>query len=81
MHHHVLKCHAERLVSYFQGQGHRKGSYDQNITISTVSSELLNLLLATKLGLIVHYHKPECLMEKLDCCVQGQGHSKVSKCQ
>ena len=35
---------------------------------------------ATKLCLIVHYHKPECLMEKLDCCVQGQGHSKVSKC-
>ena len=36
---------------------------------------------ATKLGLIVHYHKPECFMEKLDCCVQGQGHSKISKCQ
>ena len=35
----------------------------------------------TKLGLIVHYHKPECFMEKLDCCVQGQGHSKISKCQ
>ena len=38
---------------------------------------------ATKLGLIVHYHKPECLMEKLECCVQGQGHSKsliVSEC-
>ena len=34
-----------------------------------------------KLGLIVHYHKPECFMEKLDCCVQGQGHSKISKCQ
>ena len=34
----------------------------------------------TKLGLIVHYYKPECLMEKLDCCVQGQGHSKISDC-
>ena len=31
---------------------------------------------ATKLGLIVHYHKPECIMKKLDCCVQGHGHSK-----
>ena len=30
---------------------------------------------------IVHYHKPECIMEKLDCCVQGQSHSKISKCQ
>ena len=34
---------------------------------------------ATKLGLIVHYHKLECFMEKLDCCVQSQGHSKISK--
>ena len=32
---------------------------------------------ATKLVLIVHYHNPECFMEKLDCCVQGQGHSKI----
>ena len=36
---------------------------------------------ATKLGLIVYYHKPECFMKKLDCYVQGQGHSKISKCQ
>ena len=36
---------------------------------------------ASKLGLIVHSHKPECFMEKLDHCVQGQGHSKISECQ
>ena len=36
---------------------------------------------ATTLGLLVHYHKPECFMEKLDCCVQDQGHIKISKCQ
>ena len=36
---------------------------------------------ATKLCLMVHYHKPECLMKKLDCCVQGQGHGKIAKCQ
>ena len=24
---------------------------------------------------MVHYHKPECLMEKWYCCVQGQGYS------
>ena len=36
---------------------------------------------ATKLGLTVHYHKPECFIDKLDCCVQGQGHSKISNCQ
>ena len=33
---------------------------------------------AAKLCLIVHYHKPECFMDKLDCCVEGQGHSKIS---
>ena len=36
---------------------------------------------STKLGLMVHYHKPKCFMEKLYCCVQGHGHSKISKCQ
>ena len=30
---------------------------------------------------MVHYHKPECLFEKVDCCVHGHGHSKISKCQ
>ena len=35
---------------------------------------------AAKLGLIVHCHEPECLMDKLGC-VQGQGHSEGSKCQ
>ena len=34
---------------------------------------------ATKLGLLVHYNKPECLVKKLDCCVQGQDHSKASE--
>ena len=35
--------------------------------------------LATKLGLMAHYHKPECFMEKWDCCVQGHGHSKFTR--
>ena len=46
---------------------------------------LLNCLcFCYKLGLTVHYLKLECFMlecfiEKLDCCVQGQGHGKISK--
>ena len=36
---------------------------------------------ATKLGLIVHYHKQGCLIKTLDYCVQDQGHSECSKCQ
>ena len=35
----------------------------------------------TKLGSIVVYHKPECFIEKLNGCIQGQGHSKISKCE
>ena len=36
---------------------------------------------ATRLGSIVHYHKPECLMKKLDIWVQAQGHSNIFNCQ
>ena len=88
MHHHELECHAKRLVCCFQGQGHSKGSYDKNMTVSTIFSELLILLQPNffVVVLIVHYHKPECLMMKFGCCVldygiQGQGHSKGSKCE
>ena len=36
---------------------------------------------ATRCSLMVHHRKPECLVRKLDCCVQGQGHSEGSKWQ
>ena len=72
VHHHEPECMQKKMVCYFQGQGNSKGSYDQNMTVFTVSAELLILLP----GLIVHYHKPKCLREKWDCCVQGQGYSK-----
>ena len=38
----------KKIVCYLQGQGHSKGSYDQSMT----------------LGLIIHHHKPECLVKK-----------------
>ena len=37
--------------------------------------------LATKLGPIIGYHRPERLVEKVDYCFQGQGHSEGSKCR
>ena len=37
MHHYESECHAKRLICYFQGQGHCKSSYDQNMTITTVA--------------------------------------------
>ena len=30
---------------------------------------------------MVHHHKPEYLVEKLDYCIQGQGHSEFSRYQ
>ena len=37
--------------------------------------------LPTRLGLMIGYQRPEHLVEKLDYCIQGQGHSEGSKCQ
>ena len=31
---------------------------------------------ATTLDVVVQHYKPECPAEKLDYCVQGQGHSE-----
>ena len=41
----VMQKKKKKIVCYFQGQGHSKGSYDQYMTVSTVFSELLILLL------------------------------------
>ena len=80
MQYHKLECHAKRLICYFQGQGHSKGSYDQNMTVSTISAELLILLLS---NLVCWYIiiSQNVLWRNFNCCVQGQGHSKISKCQ
>ena len=45
MHYHEPECHAKRLICYIQGQAGSKGSYDQNMTVPTIFSELLILLL------------------------------------
>ena len=58
-HHNEPECHAKRVVYYFQGQDGSNSSHDQNMTVSVISSEML-ILFATRHGLIVHYHKPEC---------------------
>ena len=71
-------CHPEKLVVYFECQGHSEGVYNQYMTVFTLSSKLL-VHLQKKLGMIVQHHKPECLVEKWDYCIQGQGHSKSSK--
>ena len=68
MHHHEPECHAKRLVCYFQGQGHSKRSYDHDsfcYIFWTADPFVI------KLGLIVHYHKPVCIMMESDCCLCG----------
>ena len=46
--HHKLECRAKRLVWNLQGHGHSEGSYNQNMTISKVSIELLNQIKCNK---------------------------------
>ena len=81
MQHHDPECHAEKnnclLSSLSRSQQRLMWSkYDSFYYIFwTVDS------LATKLGLMIHYHKPECLVKKMDNCIQGQGHSEGSNCQ
>ena len=51
-----------------------------NMTISIICSELM-ILLGDQLSLTVHVHKLECLVKRLLCCIQSQGHSEGSEFQ
>ena len=75
------RCHAQELGCYLQGQGHNKGLYNHNMPVSTISSELMGVLLffATELSLLVDHYKPKAALKMCYCCVTGQGHSKGSK--
>ena len=39
-HHRGSVCHAKRILCGLQGQFHREGSYNQNMTASTISSDI-----------------------------------------
>ena len=49
-------------------------------TISIICSELL-IFGGEQLSLTVRVHKLECLVKRLLCCIQGQGHSEGSELQ
>ena len=51
-----------------------------NMTISIIRSELL-IFGGDQLSLTVHVHKLECIVKRLLCCIQGQGHSEGSELQ
>ena len=64
---------------YLQCQGHSEGLYIQNMTISTISSKLL---VRFQLNLVCWYSIISwSALSQSGYCVQGQGHSKGSKCQ
>ena len=42
MHYYEPQCHAESLICYHESQSHSKGANNQNITVSTESTEVLN---------------------------------------
>ena len=61
---------------------HKPVSYKKTGLLHSKSgySEASKCQYLTKLyRLVVYYHKPACLMKKLDCCAQD--HSEDSKCQ
>ena len=51
-----------------------------NMTICIICSELL-IFWGDQLSLTVHVHKLECLVKRLLCCIQCQGHSEGSELQ
>ena len=73
---HLLEpeCRAKRLLCYLQGQGHSEGACNKKITVSTVSTELLNLTkVQTKWACIdsntvtysVSRHTTECILHRM----------------
>ena len=78
----MSQCHAGKKLLLFSRSRSQQGliwsKYDSFYYICFTADPF-----SSKLGFMVYYHKPECLMEKWDCCVQGQGHSKfqnVNEC-
>ena len=51
-----------------------------DMTVSVICSELL-IFWGDQLSLTVHVHKLKCLVKRLLCCIQGQGHSEGSELQ
>ena len=50
------------------------------MTVSIICSELM-ILLGDQLSVTVHVHKLECLVKRLLCCIQDQGHNEGSELQ
>ena len=72
----------KKIVCYLQGQSHNnKGSYDQNMSLSTVSSELLIPWQPNLLWWYIIISQSVSWKKIKKYCYQGQGHSEGSVCQ
>ena len=79
-------CRAQELGCYLQGQGHNKGLYNYNMTVSNYINAMISsglifffFFFFLELSLLVDNHKPKYTLKMCYCCVKGQGHSNGSK--
>jgi len=81
-HHYKPERHMRKMVSIFKVKVTVTEFWfiQSNMTISIICSELL-IFWGDQLSLTVHVHKLECLVKRLLCCIQGQGHSEGSELQ
>ena len=69
--HHYEPVACDKMLCYIQGQGHSVGSYYRLYCVFSTGD-----LFATKLSLMGHHHKPDCLVKNTaDCFVQSQVHN------
>ena len=82
MQHHEPECLVDFCFCfcYLQGQCHNKSSYGQNTTVSTIFSELLIPWQPNLIWWYIIVSQSVLWKKNLDYCIQGQGHSKGSKC-
>ena len=74
----------QKMGFYLQGQHHNSCvcllcSYNEIMTTSIIFSKLL--IFGDQHSLTVHVYKLECLVKRLLCCIQGEGHSEDSGLQ
>ena len=72
MHHREPEYLSKRLVCC--SLGHSQGSYNQNMTFWYIFWTADPF--ATKLGLMAHHHKVDCLVKRLDCCFWSRSRSQ-----
>ena len=67
-------CHVQKMGCSLQGQGHSNWVW-VHIMKWQFLLHVLNWSCCDQLSLTVHVHNLECLLKRLLCCIQGQGHS------